>query len=69
MRGAEYREIIANSCRHPDFLELIAASVSMSRSKGDDSVARWSSIIAEGGLFFFLRALGVLRIPNNTLIL
>lgn len=43
MRGAEYREIIANSCRHPDFLDLFAASVSMSRSKGEDSVAPCSS--------------------------
>ena len=45
MRGAEYREIITNSCRHPDFLELVAASGSMLHSNGEDSVAPWSSDI------------------------
>lgn len=68
MRGAEYREIIANSCRHPDFLELFAASGSMLRSNGEDSVAPWSSEIIVGLSFFsFFRAMGALRIPNNTL--
>lgn len=52
MRGAEYREMIANSCRHPNFLELFAASGSMSRSNGEDSVAPWSSEIIVG--IFFL---------------
>lgn len=59
MRGAEYREMIANSCRHPDFLELFAASGSMLRSNGEDSVAPWSSEIIVGlFFFFFFRALG-----------
>lgn len=56
MRGAEYREMIANSCRHPDFLELLAASGSMLRSNGEDSVAPWSSEIIVR--FFFLSFLG-----------
>lgn len=67
MRGAEYREMIANSCRHPDFLELLAASGSMLRSNGEDSVAPWSSEIIVRFFSFFFRALGALRIPNNTL--
>lgn len=65
MRGAEYREMIANSCRHPDFLELLAASGSMLRSNGEDSVAPWSSEIIVG-IFFLFISMRALRIPNNT---
>lgn len=46
MSGAEYRDMIANSCRHPVFLELCTASGSMSRNNGEDSVDP-SEIIAE----------------------